>query len=166
MYRVPIGKKFSELNDEEKTKFLDYAKSNFEKIAANETESIKDFQKHLWLVNSTAATISIGIMQANGVKNSYQFWGAAAFIFGVITLLVFKSNSEIITSRERSRYQKILDYILSDAVAIQEKFKLRDRVFNYFRYTLIVIRVLSVFSFVVGLLLHLYAFKDYAFISQ
>ena len=55
-----------------------------------ETKTIEDLEKHLWLANAAAATVSIGYIQAKDVVLPSQYYGAWAFVSGILMLVVMK----------------------------------------------------------------------------
>ena len=62
----------------------------WDKSRALVSETIVDLEKHLWLANAAAATISIGYIQANDDVPQLQLCGAWSFIIGIILLVIMK----------------------------------------------------------------------------
>ncbi len=70
-----------------------------------ESESITDLEKHLWVVNSTAATLLLGYLQTEETVKDFQAYSAASFIIGIVFLFLLKFISAYSTSRDRIRFQ-------------------------------------------------------------
>jgi len=77
----------------------------WKKSRSFETESINDLEKHLWLANAAAATISIGYLQAASPASSGQILGSWSFVGGILFLVILKFVSSWVSSRERSRFE-------------------------------------------------------------
>lgn len=71
-----------------------------------ETETVSDLEKHLWLANAAAATISIGFIQAKPILAMWQYSGAWAFVVGILFLIILKFVSALNSSRDRYRFQE------------------------------------------------------------
>ena len=118
MLKFLENQKFSELNDEEKREFNEYAKTYFDKASERESESINDLVKYLWIANSSAATASIAIIQAKGVTDFFQIWGTSSFILGIIFLLALKFVSEILHSLHRYKFEDYINKVHADICSI------------------------------------------------
>jgi hypothetical protein len=103
------------LNDKD----IDWYKSsgNIEKIDAMiqdywdnsrrmESETIVDLEKHLWVVNSTAATLLLGYLQTKDMITNWQAFSATAFILGIVFLFFLKFVSAYNSSRDRYQFQE------------------------------------------------------------
>ena len=55
-----------------------------------ESEAIVDLEKHIWLLNSGAATLLIGYLQTQSVVSCWQLYSAISFILGVVFLFILK----------------------------------------------------------------------------
>ncbi len=164
MYSIKSGVKINELNESDLKEYLDYKRDYFEKAADRESKSIDDLINHLWIANGAAATASISIIQNKGVTDSFQYWGACCFIFGLIALLIFKYLSEWIVSRDRFRFQYIINEISNRRINVDSIMNVRDRHQNIARLFLIALRLLAGSSFIVGLSMTLYSFRAFGFI--
>ena len=77
----------------------------WEKSRALESGTVNDLEKYLWLANGAAATVTIGYIQAKDIVCLSQYYGAWAFVTGILMLVVMKYVSSINSSRDRYRFQ-------------------------------------------------------------
>ena len=112
---TPHNKKVTAVNSPGKTR-SNYSATGLAKLDASlvdrwdksrvmESEAVNDLEKHLWLANGAAATMSIGFIQAKQTIPVFQYMGAWSFVSGVLLLVVLKFLSAWISSRERFRFQ-------------------------------------------------------------
>ncbi len=102
------NKKYSEYLKDKNGDFLDLKKvleDYWSKSRAAETETIVDLEKHLWLANGASAIVSIGYIQAKDVICLYQYYGAWAFVSGILMLVLMKYCSNANSSRDLNRFQ-------------------------------------------------------------
>jgi hypothetical protein len=120
-----------------------------------ESKTVQDLEKHLWLANGAAATISIGFVQAKHPLPFWQYAGAWAFMVGILFLVVLKFVSALNSSRDRYRFQKaklrfdadeVTDYVFRD---------IRDRIFCVLRGTYLALQWGAGLAFVIGCVLTL-----------
>ena len=103
---IPIlDKGHKEYSTDELSRLEGWLDDYWKKSRSFETESINDLEKHLWLANAAAATISIGYLQAAGPASAGQIWGSWSFVGGIMFLVFLKFVSSWVSSRERSRFE-------------------------------------------------------------
>jgi len=73
----------------------------WEKSRALESGTVNDLEKYLWLANGAAATVTIGYIQAKDIVCLSQYYGAWAFVTGILMLVAMKYVSRINSSRDR-----------------------------------------------------------------
>lgn len=131
------------------------SKDYWNKSRDTETQTIEDLEKHLWLANAAAATVSIGYIQAKDVVYLSQYYGAWAFISGILMLVVMKYVSKINSSRDRYRLQdakskfdaeEVTDYVFRDV---------RDKTFNFLTKSYLVLQYGAGIAFISGCILTL-----------
>ena len=71
----------------------------------HETKRVDDVEKHLWLANGAAATVSMAFYQAKGWISPWQLTGALLFVAGLVMLITMKFLAEWNASRDRFRFQ-------------------------------------------------------------
>lgn len=110
----------------------------WDKSRALEWETINDLEKHLWLANGAAATVSIGFIQAKAIVSLWQYAGACAFVFGILLLVILKYLSALNSSRDRYRFQdarsrfdadEVTDYVFSNVQ--DRKFRILKRAYLF-----------------------------------
>ena len=108
--------------------FDEISKDWWEKSREKESESLTDLEKHLWLANSSAATIAIGLIKSSSLLiSNYKKCGAWAFILGIVLLILSKFLTAFISSRDRSRFQKAMKDVDSEDDFTSKTFKdIRD----------------------------------------
>ncbi|MDF1588423.1 MAG: hypothetical protein P1P93_04605 [Gammaproteobacteria bacterium] len=106
-----------------------------------ESETVVDLEKHLWVVNSTAATLILGFLQTQETVYKMQVLSACSFVVGVLFLFFLKFVSSITSSRDRSRFQEAAskfqagedtDYIFK--TVRDTKFKFLKWLYLFFQY--------------------------------
>jgi len=120
MFTLPVGLKLNQLNQSDLREFERLHAKYFEKSIESETNSINDLISHLWLANGSAATVCIGIFQSKGFADRFHFYGVCSFIVGLVVLLIFKFFSEWVSSRDRHRFQLIVNKIINLRVNVDE----------------------------------------------
>lgn len=131
------------------------SKDYWNKSRDTETHTIEDLEKHLWLANGAAATISIGYIQAKDIVCSSQYYGAWAFISGILMLVIMKYVSSINSSRDRYRFQdakskfdaeEVTDYVFKDV---------RDKTFYALKKSYLFLQYGAGAAFILGSMLTL-----------
>ena len=89
----------------------------WDKSRTLETKSIEDLEKYLWLANAAAVTVSIGYIHKAASVSCVQYYGAWAFIVGILMLIVMKYVSSINSSRDRYLFQKAKSKFDADEVS-------------------------------------------------
>lgn len=122
----------------------------------DESRTIADLEKHLWLANGAAATVAIGYIQAakTAVPIS-QHLGAWAFVIGILTLLVMKFVSSLNSSRDRYRFQDAKSRFDADEVTDHIFRTVRDRPFKFLKGAYLVLQWSAGLAFVAGAILTL-----------
>jgi len=117
---------------------------------ATDTAATVDLEKHLWLVNGAAATITIGFVQAADKTVKGQHIGAWFFVFGIILLIGLKFVSATNSSRDAARFREARSKFEASEVTDYEFRNVRDRVFRRLRITYLALLYGSVIAFVIG----------------
>jgi len=126
------------------------SKDYWNKSRETETKTIEDLEKHLWLANGAAATVTIGYIQSKDIVCSSQYYGAWAFVFGILMLVVMKYVSSINGSRDRHRFQdaksrfdagEVTDYVFKEV---------RDSTFTVLRQSYLMLQYGAGVAFIVG----------------
>lgn len=100
------NKKRSEyMTDGDLSDIEEMSRDYWNKSRDTETKSIEDLEKYLWLANAAAATVSIGYIQARDIVCPFQYFGAWAFVVGILMLVVMKYVTSVNSSRDRYRFQ-------------------------------------------------------------
>jgi hypothetical protein len=103
---IPVlDKDHDEYSHDELSRLEGWLDDYWQKSRSFETESINDLEKHLWLANAAAATISIGYLQAADQASLWQILGSWSFVVGILFLVGLKFVSSWAASRERSRFE-------------------------------------------------------------
>ena len=155
------NKKRSEYEkDGDLTDIEEMSKDYWNKSRNDETQSIEDLEKHLWLANAAAATISLGYIQTKDLVCISQYYGAWAFVSGILMLVVMKYVFSINSSRDRYRFQdakskfdaeEVTDYIFKDV---------RDNRFNLLKKIYLFLLYGSGAAFILGCILTLIGVKN------
>jgi len=127
----------------------------WQKSRAKESEAIADLEKHLWLANGAAATVSVGFVQAASAVSSWRVAGAWVFIVGIAALVIIKFISEFQASRMRFRFQEAKMRFDANQVSDLVFKDLRDRTFEVTRRIYLLLRYSAGIAFIVGLALTL-----------
>jgi len=110
---------------------LDFANREYWDSARSlETESVNDFEKHLWLANGAALTISIGFIQSKESVSVWQYSGSWLFLTGIVLLVLLKYLSAFNSSRERFRFQDAASRFEANEVTDEVFRDVRDKTFN------------------------------------
>ncbi|HEY9826482.1 MAG TPA: hypothetical protein V6D19_13635 [Stenomitos sp.] len=135
------------------SEFEDALSDYWEKSRASESEAISDLGKHLWLANGTAATISVGFIQAaQKYVSCWQYAGAWAFICGIVALLLLKYISTLQTSRDRHRFQDAKSRFDAEEVTDDIFYTIRDGWFSALKITCLILQWGAGVVFAVGLI--------------
>lgn len=140
---------------------VDLAKSDpilddyWDKSRVLESETLNDLEKHLWLANGAAATISIGYIQAKTSIPLWQYVGAWAFVVGVLLLLVMKFVSSLNSSRDRYRFQDAKSRFDADKVTDDVFRTVRDCTFRSLNRSYLLFQWGAGLAFVAGAILTL-----------
>ncbi len=119
----------------------------------SESESIVDLEKHIWLLNSGAATLLIGYLQTQNQISCWQLYAACSFVLGVVIFFILKYISLPLTSRDRVRFQEAYSKFLYGEVTDMIFKSVRDKTSKYLNRTYVTLQFLSGFMFILGLLL-------------
>lgn len=115
-----------------------------------ESETVNDLEKHLWLANGAAATVSIGYIQAKTVIPLLQYSGAWAFVGGILLLLVMKFVSSLNSSRDRYRFQDAKSRFDAGEVSDDIFHTVRDWKFKVLKSSYLVFQWGSGLAFIAG----------------
>lgn len=159
MYQLPVNKKYSQLNTNELLEVDEFKKDYWEKSRERETFSIDDLVKYLWISNGSGVTISFGLFQSKGVLSELQFYGCISFLIGIVTLLLMKVLSEILSSRDRYRFNKIYNDFINDIVMSDSLVQIRDKSSRFWGLTSMCMRYFSCVTFILGVSLFLISYK-------
>ena len=121
-----------------------------------ETKTIEDLEKHLWLANAAAATVSIGYIQtAKTIVCQAQYYGAWAFVSGILMLVVMKYVSSINSSRDRYRFQDAKSKFDAEEVTDHIFKDVRDKTFNILKKSYLFLQYGAGIAFILGCILTL-----------
>lgn len=137
------------------------SKDYWNKSRAMETQTIEDLEKHLWLANAAAATVSIGYIQAKDIVCQSQYYGAWAFVSGILMLVVMKYVSSINSSRDLYRFQDAKSKFDADEVTDYVFKDVRDRIFNILKKSYLFLQYGAGIAFVAGCILTLLGVARY-----
>lgn len=115
-----------------------------------ETYTINDLEKHLWLANGAAITISLGFIQAKGVVSQLHVYGTWLFLAAIIMLVVMKFASAINSSRDRKRYQSAHIDFYSEKTTDVVFSNIRDKIFYFYKTIYLVTQYGSGLAFIIG----------------
>lgn len=117
-----------------------------------ESHTIDDLEKHLWLANAAAATITIGYVQSKGGAHCLQIIGGWAFVLGIIFLVLMKFVSAFNSSRDRKRFQEAIPNITEENFDKKIR-EIKDKAFVYLRSVYLILQYGSGFLFIAGCIL-------------
>ncbi len=120
-----------------------------------ESETVKDLEKHLWLANGAAATISIGFVQAKQTLPIWQYAGAWAFVAGILLLVILKFVSALNSSRDRYRFQDAKSRFDAEEVTDHVFRSVRDKTFRVLKGSYLVLQWGAGIAFIAGCILTL-----------
>ena len=120
-----------------------------------ESETVYDLEKHLWLANGAAATVSIGYIQAKAIVPLWQYLGAWAFVAGILLLLIMKFASSLNSSRDRYRFQDAKSRFDADEIADHVFRTVGDRTFKVLKGSYLVLQWGAGLAFIAGAILTL-----------
>ena len=126
---------------------------SWDKSRAVESETIVDLEKHLWIANAAAATISVGFIQSKAEVSNLHYYGAWSFILGIILLVIMKFLSEYFCSRDRSRLQNAKSRFDADEATDLVFDEIRDGTYNKLKIAYICLKYGSGGMFILGLVL-------------
>ncbi len=149
------GKKRSECSADELARIEAMTSDYWDKSRTKETDTVVDLEKHLWLGNGAAATITIGFVQAKSTFPLWQYAGAWTFIAGILLLLIMKFVSAFIASRERYRFQDAKSRFDADLVTDLVFRDIRDKTFLVLKRSYLALQWSAGFAFIVGCILTL-----------
>lgn len=124
----------------------------WDKARTLESETINDLEKHLWLANGAAATVSIGFIQTKSTVPFWQYVGAWVFVSGILLLVIMKYVSAFNTSRDRNRFQTTKTNFETNQVTDFEFRKIRDKKFMALKFVYLVLQLGSGVAFIAGLI--------------
>ncbi|MCE5272575.1 hypothetical protein LLH00_14945 [bacterium] len=145
-----MGKKIREYSPEELDWLEEILKDYWDRSRNFESESIADLEKHIWLANGAAATVSIGFIQARTTISLWQYFGPWSFISGILMLVVMKYASATNASRDRNRYQKAALKFYSNEATDDIFNSIRDNLFNYLKSSYLILQWGSGVAFIAG----------------
>ncbi|MFO2495097.1 hypothetical protein SDA97_02710 [Legionella pneumophila serogroup 1] len=140
------------------TDLIEILDDYFNKARELESYTINDLEKHLWLSNAAATTITIGFIQSKDGVGCLQILGACSFVFGIIFLLLMKFISAINSSRDRKKFQEATLNI-SKVNAVEKLRGIKDKKFNWLRMTYLILQYGAGVLFVIGCILILLGVK-------
>ena len=117
-----------------------------------ESQSINDLEKHLWLANAAAATITIGYIQSKPEVHCLQLIGGWAFILGIIFLMLMKFVSAFNSSRDRRKFQEASSNITENNCKKKMQ-EIKDKTFHRLRWVYLILQYSSGFLFIAGCIL-------------
>jgi len=148
-------KKRSEYSPDDLSRFEASLADYWEKSRSLESHTVNDLEKHLWLANGAAATISIGFIQSKPVISCWQYSGAWIFVIGIAALVFLKYISAYNSSRDRCRFQDAKSRFDAEEVTDHIFRTVRDRRFTLLKQTYLALQRGAGAAFVVGLILTL-----------
>ena len=130
---------------------LDASLSDYwDKSRALESDTVNDLEKHLWLANGAAATVSIGFIQAKTMVTLWQYRGAWAFVSGILLLVILKYVSAWNSSRDRHRFQDAKSRFDADEVIDYVFQSVRDRNFHVRKFVYFLLKRGAGVAFIAG----------------
>jgi hypothetical protein len=120
-----------------------------------ESDTVKDLEKHLWLANGAAATISIGFVQAKHALPIWQYAGAWAFVAGILILVVMKFVSALNSSRDRYRFEDAKSRFDAEEVTDYVFRGVRDRMSRVLKRSYLILQWSAGVAFIAGCILTL-----------
>ena len=154
MFNLP-GKKRSEYLPNELARLEPILEDYRENSRSLESDTATDLEKHLWLANGAAATLSIGFVQASNAVTLWQNAGCWSFISGIFCLVILKYLSATLSSRDRFRSQDAKSRFDANEVTAQVLREIRDRTFRVMKRAYLVLQWGAGFAFITGLILTL-----------
>lgn len=136
------------------------SKDYWNKSRDDETKTIEDLEKHLWLGNAAAATISLGYIQAKEVVCQSQYYGAWAFVSGILMLVVMKYVSSFNSSRDRYRFQDAKSKFDAEEETDFIFKGVRDKTFNILKKIYLFLQYGAGAAFILGCILTLIGVKN------
>lgn len=133
----------------------EWMKTDFDRARDLESQSVNELEKSLWLVNSGAATVTLGYLTTAGSPSYVQFLGCGSFVIAIVSLLLMRIVSALNASRDRNRRQAMSEKFFTDNLPISSLEKIRDTRFQVLRWTYIILKFSAAVLFVVGCLLTL-----------
>ncbi len=119
-----------------------------------ESETINDLEKHLWIVNSSAATLIIAYLQTTkNIITPWQYSAACSFVLGIICSFLLKFVSEYNSSRDRFRFEEANSKFLNGEVTDYVFKNIRDNRYNLIKSLYNGLRDGSGLLFIIGLVL-------------
>lgn len=133
----------------------DMSKDYWNKSRDDETKTIEDLEKHLWLANAAAATISLGYIQAKEVVCQLQYYGAWSFVSGILMLVIMKYVASINSSRDRYRFQDAKSQFDAEEVTDFIFKGVRDKTFTALKNIYLLLQYGAGIAFILGCILTL-----------
>jgi hypothetical protein len=147
------GKKRSAYTAAELAELQHYLNDYASKSRDMETKAADDLQKHLWLGNAAAVTISVGYIQIAGRSvSNLQYVGASMFVAGIAALVVLKYLGAYTSSRDRFRFDKAhmafeADTGTDDALMLNS---IRDITYNKLHAVYLLLQYIAGLLFLMG----------------
>ncbi len=132
----------------------------WEKSRALESGTVNDLEKYLWLANGAAATVTIGYIQAKDIVCLSQYYGAWAFVTGILMLVAMKYVSRINSSRDRYRFQDAKSKFDAEETTDIVFKDVRDRTFTILKKSYLFLQYGAGIAFVAGCILTLIGVKN------
>jgi hypothetical protein len=136
------------------------SKDYWNKSRETETKTIEDLEKHLWLANAAAATVSIAYIQTKELVCPSQYFGAWSFVSGILMLVVMKYVSSINSSRDRYRFQDAKSRFDAEEVTDFVFKEVRDKTFNIMKKSYLLLQYGAGAAFILGCVLTLIGVKN------
>lgn len=136
------------------------SKDYWNKSRDMESRTIEDLEKYLWLANGAAATVTIGYIQAKDIVCLSQYYGAWAFVTGILMLVLMKYVSSINSSRDRYRFQDAKSKFDAEETTDIVFKDVRDRTFTILKKSYLFLQYGAGTAFVAGCILTLIGVKN------
>lgn len=107
-----------------------YLQNEFDRARDQETASLNQLDKSLWLANGGAATVTISNLVSNS-ESIFLFVGASAFVAGLAFLLLMRMSNAYNAARDRSRRQRACEKLFTENLKLSSLEDVRDNWFFF-----------------------------------
>lgn len=148
----PILKKLrSAFTEAEYEDVQEWADDWFEHARLKEGKTIDDLEKHLWLGNAAALTLSGGLFSLGRPAPPQKLVdGLELFVLGLAILVILKYLSVLISSRDRYRMQDAFLRFERELVTDEVFSNIRDAKFKLLRFVYLVLQYGAGLTFLIG----------------